>query len=497
MKRNEEFDLLIRGGTIIDGTRSPRFDADLGVRDGKIAAIGDLSEATAARTIDATGRIVAPGFIDSHTHDDKAVLSNPDMICKVSQGVTTVITGNCGISLAPLRHDIELPMPLGLVEPDDPPRAMAFGRFSEYLKALCDRPSSVNVAALVGHTTLRVMTMDELGRAATAEEIGAMQRLLDEALNAGAIGISTGAAYPPAAMAPKAEIIEVCRPLTGSGGIYVTHMRNEAEDSVAALEESFEIGRELDVPVVISHHKLLREANFGRSAQTLPLIRAAMKCQCVALDCYPYDASSAMLYADEPRLNGRVLIATSIPHPEQAGKYLADVAAEWGVSRVEAARRLQPAGAVYFSMDEADVQSILAFDETMIGSDGLPAGKHPHPRLWGTFPRILGRYSRDLGLFPLETAVWKMSGLTARTFGIENRGILAVGKQADVVIFDAQTVRDRATYDEPAQTADGIEVVIVNGTLTWDGGAHTGARCGRLVTRATDRRSRTASVDAW
>jgi len=148
-------------------------------------------------------------------------------------------------------------------------------------------------------------------------------------------------------------------------------------------------------------------------------------------------------------------------------------------------------------MDEADVQSILAFDETMIGSDGLPAGKHPHPRLWGTFPRILGRYSRDLGLFPLETAVWKMSGLTARTFGIENRGILAVGKQADVVIFDAQTVRDRATYDEPAQTADGIEVVIVNGTLTWDGGAHTGARCGRLVTRATDRRSRTASVDAW
>jgi N-acyl-D-amino-acid deacylase len=494
MKSNGKFDLLIRGGTIIDGTRLPRFDADLGIRDGKIAAIGDLSEATGDGTIDATGRIVAPGFIDSHTHDDRAVLSDADMIFKVSQGVTTVITGNCGISLAPLRPDIELPMPLGLVESDKPPRATGFGRFSEYLDALSGAPSSVNVAALVGHTTLRVMTMDNLGRTATAEEVRAMQRLLTEALEAGAIGISTGTAYPPAAMASKEEVIEVCRPLTGSGGVYVTHMRNEAEDSVAALEETFEIGRELDVPVVISHHKLLRQANFGKSAQTLPLIRATMNCQCVALDCYPYNASSTMLHADETRLKERVRIATSVPHPEQEGKDLADIAAEWGVSRLEAARRLQPASAVYFSMDEADVQNILAFDETMIGSDGLPAGERPHPRLWGTFPRILGRYSRELGLFSLETAVWKMSGLTARNFGIENRGVLAVGNQADVVVFDAQTVRDRATYDEPTQPAVGIEVVIVNGALTWQEGVHSGARCGRVVARAVDGSSRTSSV---
>lgn len=478
------FDLIIRGGTVIDGTRRPRFDADVGIRNGRIAEIGDLRARTAAKIIDATGKIVAPGFIDSHTHDDAAVLLDPQMICKISQGVTTVVTGNCGISLAPLSPDAPRPMPLSLLTGDEHAPRAAFSRFSDYLDAVRRSPSSVNVAAMVGHTTLRVMTMDSLDRAAGDGEIEAMQGLLTEALEAGAIGISTGTYYPPAAAAPMEEVIEVCRPLTGTGAVYATHMRNEADGCIDSLNETFEIGRALDVPVVISHHKLQREANFGKSALTLPLIRAAMQCQCVALDCYPYDASSTMLHTDETKLQGRVRIATSEPHPELEGRDLGEIAQEWGVSRTEASRRLQPASAIYFSMDENDVRRILAFDDTMIGSDGLALGEKPHPRLWGTFPRVLGHYSRDIGLFPLETAVWKMSGLTARNFGLTGRGTLETGNHADVVIFDAAAIKDRATYDTPTEAAAGVEAVVVNGELTWWQGAHCGARAGKVIARS-------------
>jgi N-acyl-D-amino-acid deacylase len=475
------FDLLIRGGTIIDGTRQPRFDADIGLRDGLIAAIGDLSEVEASVTLEVRGKIVAPGFIDSHTHDDHAVLSEPDMTFKISQGVTTVVTGNCGISLAPLKPDLPRPMPQSLLGVGAP-SIRGFERFADYLETLRRAPASVNVAAMVGHTTLRLMSMDSLDRAATPDEIVAMRGLLVEALDAGAIGVSTGTYYPPAAMATKEEIIEVCRPITGTGAIYAIHMRNEAEGCVDSLNESFEIGRALNAPVVISHHKLVGEANFGQSAVTLPLIGATMKCQCVALDCYPYTASSTMLHTDEVRLRGRVLIAECASHPTCVGRDLADIADAWQVSRLEAARRLQPASAIYFSMDEGDVRNILAFECTMVGSDGLPGGTKPHPRLWGTFPRVLGHYSRDVGLFSLETAVWKMSGLTAKNFGLANRGTIAVGQHADIVVFDADTVIDKATYDRPTEAAEGIEAVIVNGALTWHQGTHSGARRGEVIT---------------
>jgi N-acyl-D-amino-acid deacylase len=482
MSDRGSFDLLIRGGTIIDGTRQPRFDADIALRDGLIAAIGDLSNAQAPVTLEAQGKIVAPGFIDSHTHDDHAVLSEPDMTFKISQGVTTVVTGNCGISLAPLEPYSSRPMPQSLLGAGDP-SVRGFARFADYLERLRRAPASVNVAAMVGHTTLRLMTMDSLDRTATAEEIATMRSLLVEALDAGAIGISTGTYYPPAAAASTEEVIKVCRPITGTGAVYATHMRNEAEGCVDALKESFEIGRALDAPVVISHHKLIGEANFGKSAVTLPLIAAAMKCQCLALDCYPYTASSTMLHTDEVRLRGRVLIAECATYPDLVGRELGDIADEWQLSRLEAARRLQPASAIYFSMDEGDVRNILAFECTMVGSDGLPGGTKPHPRLWGTFPRVLGHYSRDVGLFSLETAVWKMSGLTAKNFGLTNRGTIAAGRHADVVVFDPHTVIDRATYETPTEPAEGIEAVIVNGALTWHRGAHTGVRRGEVITR--------------
>ncbi|HSV54913.1 MAG TPA: D-aminoacylase [Burkholderiaceae bacterium] len=474
------FDLLIRGGTVIDGSKAPRFDADVGIRAGRIAAIGKLAGHAAAATLDASGRIVAPGFIDSHTHDDQAVLSQADMVFKVSQGVTTVVAGNCGISAAPLRPDMELPMPLSLI---DAPAGGRFTTFAAYLDALRATPSSVNVAAMVGHSTLRAVTMASLDREATAQEIKAMQALVQEAMEAGAIGLSTGTFYPPALKATTEEIIEVGRPLTAHGALYVTHMRDEADQVMESLEETFRIGRELGIPVVVSHHKLQNQANFGRSTTTLPFIRETMKHQCVSLDCYPYTAGSTMIRTDRGMLEGRVLIASSTPHPECAGRDLDDIAREWGCPKDEAARRLQPGSAIYFLMDENDVQRILAFDETMIGSDGIPVGESPHPRLWGTFPRVLGHYSRDVGLFPLETAVHKMTGLTARNFGLHQRGSLAVGHHADVVVFDAATIRDAADYATPTRPAVGIDAVIVNGAITWQGGRHSGARNGQVITR--------------
>ncbi len=477
------FDLIVRGGTVVDGTRAERFEADVGVKDGRIAAIGDLSGEKGVRIIDASGRIVAPGFIDSHTHDDSAVLVDPNMTCKISQGVTTVVTGNCGVSIAPLKPGTSRPMPLGLLSPGDG-RVAEYAAFADYVSALRAAPAAVNVAPMVGHTSLRASVVSDLSRAATPGEIAEMRAHVQEALDAGAIGVSTGTFYPPAEAAPTEEIIEVCRPLTGSGGVYATHMRNEADRVMQSLEESFAIGKALDVQVVISHHKLAGPANFGRSKETLPLIAKAMACQCVALDCYPYNASSTMLHTDPAKLQVKVVVGASGPHPEVAGRDLADIAAGWGVDRLEAAKRLQPASAIYFAMDEADVQKILAFEPTMIGSDGLPFGERPHPRLWGTFPRVLGYYCRELELFPLETAVWKMSGLTAQNFGIRQRGTIALGNHADITIFDAAAVRDTATYDDPCVPATGIEAVIVNGAVTWWQGRNVGARAGQVITRA-------------
>jgi len=471
------YDLLIRNAVIVDGTRRPRYTGDIGVRGGRIAGIGRLGRASAEQKIDADGKVAAPGFIDAHTHDDRLLGSDPAMTPKVSQGVTSVIAGNCGISLAPLVA-ASPPPPLDLI---DDGGAFRFPDFASFLEELDSQPAATNVACLVGHTTLRVAAMSRLDRAATPGETARMQAMAREALSAGAIGLSTGTYYPPAAHATTEEIIAVARPLKEYGGRYVTHMRYEDDRIAEAMEETFRIGREVGVPVIISHHKVVGRNNFGRSVETLALLRSAGERQSVCLDCYPYTASSTILRADRIALSSRILITWSKPHPEFAGMDLALAAERLGVSQEQAVARLSPAGGIYFSMDEADVQRILQFDETMVGSDGLPHDVKPHPRLWGTFPRILGHYCRDLGLFPLETAIYKMTGLTARNFGLKERGVLAPGCWADITLFDAAQIGDAASFETPTQKAHGIHSVIVNGVPVWREGRATGARPGRLL----------------
>lgn len=478
-KSPPEFDLLIHSGTLIDGTGIPRFDADIGIIDGKIAAIGTLSAARAHDSLDASGLIVAPGFIDAHTHDDEAIFASPEMSSKVSQGVTTVITGNCGISSAPLRDELTLPDPLNLLAL---PASGRFDRFAGFLEAVRTRPSAVNVAPLVGHTTLRVFAMADLSRNANAEEISLMSSMLADALDAGAIGLSSGTFYPPAAAATAAEIVGVGAPLASRKGVFATHIRDEGDHVMEAIDEALDIGRQLRVQVVLSHHKIMCERNFGKSRLTLPHIRNAMRHQCVSLDCYPYTAGSSMIRSDSFVREGRVVIASSEPHPECAGQTLAEVAEAWGTNREEAARRLQPGTATYHFMSEEDVREILRFEHTMIGSDGLQVGARPHPRLWGTFARVLGHYARDIALFPLEQAVWKMTGLPASNFGLTGRGKLERGYHADIVVFDAERIADRASFEHPSRPSDGIAAVFVGGVKTWANGEHTGARAGALAT---------------
>ena len=407
------------------------------------------------------------------------MLSAPDMAPKVSQGVTTVVAGNCGISLAPAPNGMRSPVTPPLDIMDDEGGWFRFPTFASYVEELRRKPAATNCALLVGHTMLRLQTMNDLEKPASRAEVGQMRRLADEALGAGAIGVSTGLYYEPACAAPTEEVIEVCRPLAVRDGLYVTHMRDEGDRILDSLEETFRIGRELGVPVVISHHKVAGRPNHGRSKETLPLIEQRMRGQPIGLDCYPYHASSTMLSAGRAAVAAKTLITWSKPHPEVAGMELGEIVAKLNLP----IEKLLPAGAIYFSMDEADVQRILAFEHTMIGSDGLPHDAAPHPRLWGTFPRVLGHYARGLGLFPLETAVYKMTGLTAKTFGLEGRGVLREGAFADITIFDGGEVDEAATFARPIQPAKGIDTVLVNGVPVWKNGKSTGARPGCVLRR--------------
>lgn len=473
-------DLLLKNGVVIDGTGNPRYRADVAIHNGKISAVGPNLDVQAATVVDVAGATISPGFIDVHTHDDRLVLADPSMQPKVSQGATTVITGNCGISLAPLGRTIPVP-PLNLVADDS---AQRFGSFREYFDALEKTPSAMNVASLAGHTTMRAVTMQELDRPANASEIAQMQKLVQEALDAGVVGVSTGLYYAPAQAATADEIQAIFEPLRGTTAVIASHIRNEAEQVLEAMTEAMSIANALGVRQVISHHKVNGRANHGRSVETLALIDEASTRGDVCMDCYPYVASSTVLRQDAVEQAARTLIAWSTAKPETAGRYVDELLKEQNLDLTEYLASLQPAGAIYFSMDEADVERIMAHPETMIGSDGLPHDTFPHPRLWGAFPRVLGHYTRDRKIFSLETAIHKMTGMPASKFGLKDRGVIAPGFAADLVVFDPEQVRDCATFTDPKRPAAGIQRVYVNGVASWRNGASTGARAGQVLRRS-------------
>ncbi len=474
------FDVVIKNSKVIDGTGARAFDADVGISADRVHKIGRLDEAEAEHCIDAGGRVLAPGFIDAHTHDDRAVLSGPLMTNKISQGVTSVVAGNCGVSLAPM-VGIEPPPPLNLLGGREWYR---FGSVAAYLEEVEKTRPALNIGLLCGHSTLRAGSMDQLDRAATGSEIEAMSQGLDQAMADGCIGLSTGLAYPPAINAPTTEVIALAQRAAQAGGIYTTHMRYENARVLESVRETLEIGREAQIPVVISHHKCSGRDSWGLSVESLKLIAEARKTQSVNLDAYPYIASSTVLMADWAPNAEKVLVTWSVPHPEYAGRDLAEICQEWEVDTRTAIERLSPAGAIYFTMHEDDLQRVLSFKDTMIGSDGLPHDEQPHPRLWGTFPRVLGHYSRDLGLFSLEQAVHRMSGVPAQVFGFQDRGVIREGGFADLVLFDPAEIIDQASYASPKQISPGIEQVFVNGSCVWSKGKSTGDRPGRVLRRA-------------
>jgi N-acyl-D-aspartate/D-glutamate deacylase len=477
-------DVLIRGALVVDGSGAPAAAMDVAVREGRIVGVGAGIALDAETVVEAEGLTLAPGFIDTHTHDDTSVIETPEMLPKVSQGVTTAIVGNCGISAAPVRLKGDPPDPMVLLGGAE---LFRYPTFADYVRAIEKARPAVNVAALVGHTALRQNHMDRLDRAATAEEIWAMRAELEDALRHGALGLSSGLAYANANGATTEEVVALAEALREDGGVYAAHMRNEGEGILDAMRETCAIGRAGRAQVVISHLKCAGVDHWGRSGEVLEMLDELRAGQRVGCDCYPYAAGSSTLDLKQVDERVEIAITWSKAYPKMVGRTLREIAESWDVTRMEAARRLQPAGAIYHSIDESDMRRILKHPATMIGSDGLPHDPSPHPRLWGTFPRVLGRYAREEGLFPLETAVRKMTGLSADTFGLDLRGYVREGCWADLVLFDADRVRDTATYAEPVQRAEGIVRVWVNGVLTYTADGATGERAGRFLVRGAER----------
>jgi N-acyl-D-amino-acid deacylase len=478
--------VLLENGLVVDGSGAPAQTGDVLLRGDRIVAVGtalrhQLPAGLSMPDVDVhdcTGLAVAPGFVDVHTHDDAIVLDAPRMTPKLSQGITTVVTGNCGLSVAPYVTD-RAQGALTLLG-----NAFRYASVALYAAAVAEAGPAVNVAPLVGHTTLRFACMDDLTRPAAAQEVEAMCTLLDQCMADGAIGLSSGLFYAEAMPAPASEVTALARVVARHGGVYATHLRSEMDAIVDAMHEASDTAFDSGVPLIISHHKCAGPANWGRTRETLPLIDRLAERQDISMDVYPYVAGSTVLREDLVDGIIDVLVSWSQPHPEMTGRLLASIAHEWGVTQREACRRLEPGGACYFQMHEDDVRRVLGHPRSMVGSDGLPHDRHPHPRLWGAFPRVLARYWREQQLFSMEQAVHKMTGLSSRNFRLRERGEIREGWFADVVVFDPVRIRDRATYESPLERSEGIERVYVNGQLAFTADA-TGQhkRAGRVLLR--------------
>lgn len=502
-----DYDLIIRNGRLVDGANNPWRYADVGVRGDTIAAVGSLKGKTATREIDAKGLIVAPGFIDIHNHGRGRIFDVPSAENFIRQGVTTLMEGNDGGS----------PLPVG-----------------EFLDSLDKLRPAVNMGLFVGHGNVRQEVLEIAKRNATADELEAMKKLVDQAMREGAFGLSTGLFYVPGNFAPTEEVIELAKVVAKYGGMHISHMRDEAADIVKSVAETIRIGEEAGIPTQVSHHKVIGKANWGTSETTLRMVaEARARGVDVTIDQYPYTASSTgsaalfpqwaleggpkalaeRLEAPETRARIKAVIANKIEHdrgggdpanvvfvtcrfdPKLAGKTLAEVTRERGLevtfaNAAEVAMDIQAKGGcscVYKAIGEEDVERIMQSPYTMIASDGgisIPAHADvPHPRNYGTFARVLGRYVRERGVLTLENAVWKMSGFPAARLGLADRGQIAVGRKADIVVFDDRTVIDRADFANPHQFSEGFRDVVVNGVPVMRNGQLTGDRPGRALRR--------------
>jgi N-acyl-D-amino-acid deacylase len=492
-----ELDLAIRHGSILDGLGAePRF-ADIGIKGDRIVAVGTAG--SAREEIDATGLTVSPGFIDVHGHDDLAVLEEPDLVFKIGQGVTTSIIGNCGIGMFPFGPGLQH---FRHYYPDAAP--IDLSGFASYLQAIREARPSVNIGVLVGHGMLRRHVMGDAPRRASNGEMLEMERLLVEALDAGALGLSSGLVYEPGRHATVEELTRLSKHAQARAGVYATHLRNEAGGLDAAIGEALEVAERSGASLQISHLKAAGRENHGNVERQLERLTAARK-QGVNVnhDAYPYTAAGTHFVAairnaivsesgDVASEWGTynvadVFVASCPSHREYESRTVAELGVEWALAPAEACDRFRAEGgdATFVTvtlMAEADVARVIGDASGMIGSDGVPGrGARPHPRLFGTFPRVLARYVRDGGMSPLGEMVRRMTSLPATKFGLVDRGVIRPGAYADLVVFDSSTIEDMATYEEPTRTSAGITIVMVNGTVAAVDGVSSGSRAGRVL----------------
>jgi N-acyl-D-amino-acid deacylase len=500
----QSFDVLIINGKIIDGTGNSWYYGDVGIRDGKIISIGSLTHTTAKRTIDARGLVVAPGFIDVHAHIEGAEIATPTANNFIYDGVTTVVTGNCGGS------------------------NLDMGTYFAQMDSL---KTSINIASLIGHNTVRRAVMGEAQRDPTPAELAQMEALVEKAMKEGAVGISTGLIYVPGTYSKTSEVVTVAKAAARYGGVYASHIRNEGDGVAEAINEAISIGREAHMPVEISHFKVTYKPNWGRSVETIGLVEQARKEGLdVTIDQYPYVASSTTLDTtvpswafsggrdslhvrlSDPAMRQRIkkemlaslkrsrlknydyaLVARYAPDTTYNGKTISQInvlkgrkakardEAETILEMVAATNRTQM---VYFSMDEKDLVRIMQYPFNMFASDAgiarFGAGM-PHPRAYGTNARVLGRYVRDQKIIRLEEAIRRMTSLPAQKFNLRDRGLLLPGMAADVVVFDEATVSDAAEFTNPHAYSVGFTYVLVNGKVTVSEGKHTGVRGGSTL----------------
>jgi N-acyl-D-amino-acid deacylase len=526
------FDLVLKGGTVVDGTGGTPFPADVGVRGDAIEAVGAIPEDAARRVVDVSGLHVAPGFVDIHSHSDGDILAYPGAESRAMQGVTTEITGNCGSSAAPLAGEDLARRRADLEEEGVRPE---WSDLASYCAVIERSAIAVNHAMLLGQGTLRRGAVGLVNRPLTHEELDAVLRAVEGGMDQGAFGLSTGLEYVPGRYTPTDEIVAMARVVGRRGGLYASHIRNEEASLLEAVGEAIEIGRRSGARVEISHLKAAGRRNWPKQRAALHLVESARRDGVEVLaDAYPYTAYStgltiflddaaleggtpAMLErlrdpAQRSRIRGQaaeriaadpgdfdlVVISRVKTEANRAfvGKSLAQIAALRGLEPVDALLALleEEEGIVSFighGMSEENVEQVLAHPLVMIGSDGAsmaPTGRaalsRPHPRSYGAFARVLGRFCRERRLFDLPTAVKKMTSLPADQVGLPDRGRIARGKKADLVAFDAATVKDEATFDDPHRYPAGIAHVLVNGVFVVESGRHTGARPGRVLRRS-------------